>query len=705
MKKILLALLILIIIGLIFQFNLHHYLTFEYLKQNLTDLKSYYHQDPIFFVIAFSIAYLITCTFAIPGASILTLASGAIFGLWKGFILVSFVSSIGATLALLASRYIFRDIVENKFGEKLRTINEGLEREGAFYLFTLRLAPIFPFFLINFTMGLTKIKISTFYWVSQIGMILGTLVYINAGVEISRLEGLSGILSPKMIFSMTMLGILPLVSKKIIEIIKAKKIYKKYKKPKKFDYDMIAIGAGAAGLVTSYISATVKAKVLLVEKHKMGGDCLNYGCIPSKAIIKSASLMKYVNEAQKFGFSKIAPEFSFENIMNRVHKVIKEVEPHDSKERYTSLGVDCLDGFAKIVSPWEVEVDGKIFTTRNITIATGASPFVPQLKGIDKARILTSENLWSLKELPKKMIVLGGGPIGVEMAQAFSRLGSSVTLVEMGERILPREDHDVSEIITKKLESEKVSILLKTKAVEIDHKKLIVENKNNKLEIEFDEILFAVGRRPNVQGIGIEDLGIVLKPNGTIDTNEYLQTNFPNIYACGDVTGPYQLTHISGHQAWYCAVNALFGFLKKFKVDYSAVPWSTYSDPQVATVGVNEIEARKKGIDFEVTKYEINDLDRAIADSLTEGFVKILTKKGTDQIIGATIVSHNAGDIISELTLALKYKIGMNKILSTIHPYPTHAEAIKYTAGLWKQNHKPNWVFPYLEKFFKWKRG
>lgn len=705
MKKIFLLIIVLSFVIAAYIFEWHTLLTLENLKSHLTDLQFKYDSEPIPFTLLFVLIYLVTCTFAIPGASILTLASGAFFGLVKGFVLVSFVSTIGATLALLTSRFILRDFVESKFSERLKTINEGLEKEGAFYLFTLRLVPLFPFFLVNLVMGLTKIKTVTFYWVSQLGMMLGTLIYVNAGVEISKIESLSGILTPRMILSMSALGVFPIVSKKIIDFIKARKVYKSFKKPSQFEYDMIAIGGGAAGLVTSYISAAVKAKVLLIEKHKMGGDCLNYGCVPSKAIIKSASLMKYVKDAEKFGFSKIEAQFKFSSVMERVHKVKKEIEPHDSVERYQGLGVECLSGNAEIISPWEVRVGEKIYTTRNITIATGASPFVPRLPGIEKVKVLTSENLWDITELPKSLIVLGGGPIGVEMAQSFARLGSKVTLIEMGANLLPREDHDASEIILHSLRKDGVDVRLKTKALAFEDQSLIIEENGVKNKLSFDQILFAVGRKANTSGFGIEKLGINLRKNGTIETNDFLQTNYPNIFACGDVTGPYQLTHISGHQAWYCAVNALFGFLKKFKVDYSAVPWCTYSDPQVATVGMNESMAKESNLDFEVTKYEINDLDRAIADSLTEGFVKIITKKGSDQILGATIVSHNAGDIISEVTLALKYKLGMNKILGTIHPYPTHAESIKYAAGLWKQNHKPEWALKYLKMYFDFKRS
>jgi len=704
-KKRLILFLTILAVFLIYKSGATQFLTLEFLKSNIDSLKQQIQVQPLLFILGFFGVYVLSTAVSLPGATILTLAAGALFGLAKGFVIVSFASTFGATLAMLISRFFLRNWVQSKFADKLKVINEGIEKEGAFYLFTLRLAPLFPFFLVNLAMGLTHIRLLTYFFVSQLGMILGTLVYVNAGVELSKIESLSGILTPKLFMAFTLLGILPIISKKIINSFKARKVYKRFKKPSKFDYDMIAIGGGAAGLVTSYISATVKAKVALIEKHQMGGDCLNTGCVPSKAIIKSASIAHLQQSASQYGFEKITTDFEFKKIMNRVHNVIKKIEPHDSRARYTSLGVDCIEGEAKILSPWEVQVNGKILTTRNITIATGASPFVPPLKGIEQINYRTSENLWQMETLPKRFVVLGGGPIGLEMAQSFARLGSQVTVVEMSPRIMIREDEDVSKLITQTLEHEGVSIRTSTKAIGFEGHSLIVETSTGSEKIEFDEILIAIGRRPRTKGFGLEELNIPLRKNGTIETNDYLQTIYPNIFACGDVTGPYQLTHMAGHQAWYCAVNGLFGFLKKFKVDYSAVPWSTYTDPQVATVGLTESAAKEKGIAYELTKYGIDDLDRAIADSSDHGFIKVLTKPETDQILGATIVGVQAGDLISEFTLAVKWKLGLNKILSTIHPYPTMAESLKYTAGVWKQNHKPDWVMPWLTRFHAWRRG
>lgn len=708
MKRLLSKLPILLIIAvLIFtvkKFGLQEYLSIDYLKANIDQFKNYYGQNPIQTISLFMGIYILTTALSIPGATVLTLGAGALFGLGTGLVIVSFASTIGATLAFLASRFILRDYVQEKFGDRLKSINDGIEREGAFYLFTLRLVPLFPFFVINLVMGLTPIKTLTYFFISQVGMLLGTAVYVNAGVQLGEITQVKDILSLQLLLSFTALGLLPLIGKKIISIIKARKVYKNYKKPMSYDYNMIAIGGGAAGLVTAYISTAVNAKVALIEKHKMGGDCLNTGCVPSKAIIKSAKFVHSIKQSKKFGIKEADCKFDFKEIMGRVHQVIDAIEPHDSIERYSKLGVDCITGAAKIISPWEVEVNGKIYTTKNITIATGASPFVPPIKGIEDVPILTSENLWQLEELPNQMIILGGGPIGLEMAQSFQRLGSKVTLVEMADQILSVEDTDVSEYVLKRMTSEGVTILLSHKAVSITSSHLTVETREGTKEIPFDKILVAVGRKANTKGFGLESLNIPLGPRGTIETNEYLQTIYPNIYACGDVAGPYQLTHTASHQAWYCAVNGLFGRFKKFKVDYSVIPWATYTDPEVATVGRNEKALTRDGVNYEVTKYGIDDLDRAIADSSDYGFVKVLTKPGSDKILGATIVGVNASDLILEFITAMKQGHGLNAILGTIHPYPSMGEANKYAAGVWKKARKPEKVLDLLRKFHRWER-
>ena len=686
-------------------FGLDQYLTFEYIKSNQEQFKDFYQHNQFQTILYYFIIYVATTALSIPGATVLTLLAGALFGFINGLIIVSFASTLGATLAFLISRTVLRDWVEKKYGNKLKTINDGVQREGAFYLFTLRLVPIVPFFVINLAMGLTKMSVWKFFFVSQIGMLAGTAVYVNAGVQLSELEGLGGIFSTDLLISFTLLGIFPLIAKKILNFIKARKVYKGWSKPRKYDYNMIVIGAGSAGLVTSYICAAVKASVLLVEKEKMGGDCLNTGCVPSKALIKSAKVAKQVQDAHKFGVNIEGHEIDFAKAMGRVHDVIAKIEPHDSVERYTKLGVECKKGTAKFITPWEVEINGERFSAKNITIATGASPMIPPIKGIEHVDILHSNNLWELKERPQKLVILGGGPIGLEMAQAFTRLGSEVTLVEMADRIIGIEDPDVSELVTQRLTDEGVKILTKHKAVEFKTNTLICENDSKSVELAFDKVLVAVGRSANIKDFGLDELGIQMRDNGTIWTNEFLQTNFPHIYACGDVTGPFQLTHAAAHQAWHCAVNALFGSFKRFKVDYSFMPWCTYTDPEMASVGKNETRCQKEGIEYEVTKYGLDDLDRAIADSSDYGFVKVITKKGSDKILGVTIVGVNAGELLTEFVTNMKHGKGLNAILGTIHSYPTMAEANKFAAGNWKQNHKPEKLLGFVSKFHQWRRS
>jgi dihydrolipoamide dehydrogenase len=688
--------------------GLGEYLSLESLKSNQAALNTYYQSQPLLLSLYFLAIYLVATALSFPGATILTLAGGAIFGLAYGTVVVSIASTVGATLAFLASRFFLRDFVQNKFRVQLKKFNDGFEKDGSFYLFTLRLIPVFPFFVINLLMGLTPIRTMTYFFVSQVGMLPGTLVYVNAGTQIAQIDSLKGILSPGLLLSFALMGVLPLFSKWFVETLKSRKHMRKFKKPKSFDYNMVVIGAGSAGLVSAYIAAAVKARVALIEKHKMGGDCLNTGCVPSKALIRSAKILNSIKRAKEFGIEVAAPQIHFSRVMERVQKVIREIEPHDSVERYTNLGVECISGAAKIKSPYEVEVNGQVLTTKNIVVATGASPFVPALHGLREISYLTSDNIWQLRELPKRLVVLGGGPIGCELAQSFSRLGSQVTLIEMAPRILNKEDADVSEMITQKFQAEGVQVLTSHQALHFEQnpKKLVCSHNGAEVKIEFDQILVALGRKANVTGFGLEELNVEISNRGTIIADDFLRTtNYPNIFVCGDVTGPYQLTHAASHQAWYVAVNALFSPFKKFKVDYSVIPWCTFTDPEVARVGLSETEAKDMAIEYEVTKYEIDDLDRAIADGEAHGFVKVLTPPGSDRILGVTIVGDHAGEIISEHVAAMKHGFGLNQILGTIHIYPTFAEANKYAAGVWKKNHAPRKALEFLKKYHQWRRS
>ena len=706
------VLLLLALVGLFFAFDLGQYLNLASIKSRQADLEAWRSGQPVLAAVLFFTAYVAASALSLPGAAVMTLAAGAIFGLGWGMLIVSFASSIGATLAFLTSRWLLHDWVQSRFGERLAALNAGVAKEGGFYLFTLRLVPVLPFFVINLAMGLTPIWPLTFYWVSQLGMLAGTFVYVNAGTQLARIQSLAGIVSPGLLGSLVLLGIFPLIAKKTIDMVQAKKVYARWKRPAKFDHNLVVIGGGSAGLVTAYIAAAIKAKVTLVEKHKLGGDCLNTGCVPSKALIRSAKFLSHVQRAQEFGMKSASADFDFADVMERVQRVIREIEPHDSVERYTGLGVDVAEGSARIVSPWEVEVthaDGskKVLTTRSIVIAAGARPFVPPIPGIEQVEVLTSDNVWNLRQRPDRLVVLGGGPIGSEMTQAFARLGCKVSQVEMARRILGREDPEVSELVAARFHAEGIDVLVghKAKRIEVDGqgKWLVAEHEGQDRRIPFDALLVAVGRSANLKGYGLEELGVVT--GRTVEVNGYLQTNFPNIYAAGDVAGPYQFTHTAAHQAWYAAVNALFDPFKKFRADYRVIPWATFVEPEVAHVGLNELEAAERKVPYEVTRYGLDHLDRAIADGEAHGLVKVLTVPGKDKILGVTIVGEHAGDLLAEYVLAMKHGLGMNKILGTIHTYPTLAEANKHAAGHWKRAHAPQRLLAWVERFHAWRRG
>lgn len=699
-----------------FYFDLNTYLTLDGMKGSLDTFKTQIAENPVLSIAIFFAVYVAVTALSLPGAAILTLAAGALFGLFQGLIIVSFASSIGATLAFLVARFVLRDTVRNKFKEKLKKIDEGVEKQGAFYLFTLRLVPVFPFFLINLLMGLTALKTWTFYWVSQVGMLAGTIVYVNAGTQLAQIDSLSGILSPGLLLSFVLLGVFPWIAKGIVAVVNRRRVYKGYTKPTSFDRNLVVIGAGAGGLVTSYIAAAVKAKVTLVEAGEMGGDCLNYGCVPSKAIIKTAKVAHQMRNADNYGLDSVTPTMSFKRVIKRVHEIIATIAPNDSVERYTNLGVDVVKGYATIIDPWTVEIktnDGETqrLTTKTIVVATGARPFVPPLPGIEESGYVTSDTLWTkfadLDEAPKRLIVLGGGPIGCELSQAFARLGSRVTQVEKAPSLMGREDSDVAEYVESVLKDSDVNVLTGHDALRFEkrgvEKVLVVAKNGTEIDIAYDEVIIAVGRKARLNGFGLENLGIQF--DKTIDTDEYLQTLMPNIFAAGDVVGPYQFTHVAAHQAWYAAVNALFGTFKKFKVDYSVIPWTTFVDPEVARVGLSERDASEQDIDVEVTRYEFAELDRAVTESSRKGFIKVLTPPGKDKILGVTIVSEHAGDLLAEFVIAMKHDLGLNKILGTIHTYPTWAEGAKYAAGNWKRANAPEKLLSYVEKFHTWRRG
>lgn len=714
-KTIFLAVLVVAVLALLFALR-GQSLDLESLRALIARLGAWQAENALTLIAVFFAGYVVVTALSLPFAVWMTLAAGALFGFWQGLLIVSFASSLGATVAFLASRYLLRDWVRDRLGARAAAIDEGMRRDGPFFLFSLRLIPVIPFFAVNLLMGLTPIRALTFYLVSQAGMLAGTAAYVNAGTQLAQLDSLSGIVSPALLASFALLGLFPWIARMILNVLKRRKVYARWTRPRTFDRNLIVIGGGAAGLVSAYVAAATKAEVTLVEGHKMGGDCLNYGCVPSKALIKSAKLAHQMRKAGHYGLTDTQPQIPFSRVMARVHKVIADIEPHDSVERYTGLGVQVLQGHARLIDPWTVEIalnDGGVqrLTTRAIIIATGAAPFVPPLPGIADVGYLTSDTLWDrLKDrdaAPRRLVVLGGGPIGTELAQSFARLGSDVTQIEMAPRIMIREDEEVSALVRASLESDGVTVLTGHKALSCGvtngEKWIEVEHDGQTRRIAFDEMIAAVGRAPRLTGFGLEELGI--RTGRVVETNEYLETLYPNILAAGDVAGPYQFTHTAGHQAWFAAVNALFGDIKRFKADYRVIPWATFTDPEVARVGLSEAEAREKDIPVEVTRYGIDDLDRAIADGAAHGFVKVLTVPGKDRILGVTIVGEHAGDLIAEFVLAMKHGLGLGKILGTIHIYPTLAEANKYAAGEWRRAHVNPRLLALVARYHNWRRG
>ncbi|MCP1265693.1 FAD-dependent oxidoreductase [Aeromonas hydrophila] len=713
-SRLLLVLVMGCLIGAFFAFDLGHYLSLPQLQARQAELAALVDRHFVSAALLFVAVYVVSTALSLPGASLLTLAGSAVFGVAWGLLLVSFASSIGATLAFLSARFLLRDWVERRFGDKLASLQAGMKQEGALYLLSLRLIPIFPFFLVNLLMGLTPIRVSTYYWVSQLGMLPGTFVYVLAGSELANLTSTGNILSPGLMVALTLLGLMPMLLKGLQRRLALHRLHAPYRKPTRYDYNLLVIGAGAGGLVTSYIAAAVKAKVALIEKHKMGGDCLNSGCVPSKALIRSARFAAEQRRASELGFGPSQACTDFAAVMERVARVIKEVEPHDSIERYQGLGVECIEGEAKLVSPWEVEVNGQRLASRHIVLATGARPLVPTLPGLEQVPWLTSDTLWQLRTAPRQLLVLGGGPIGCELAQSFALLGVPVTLVELSDQLLPREEREVAELLADQLARDGVRVLTGWRAERADYLpaaegdlpiRLQLRRGEEMQVVEGDQLLLALGRVANVSGFGLEALEVELTPRGTVAVDGFLATNYPSILAVGDVAGPYQLTHAAAHQGWYAAINALFSPFKRFRADYRVMPAAIYTTPEIARVGLNQKEARAQGIPFELTRFELAELDRAIADGERQGFIEVLTVPGKDQILGATLVGTHAGERIAEFVLAMRHRLGLGKILATIHTYPTLMEGNKYLAGEWRRARQPATLLALLTRYHRWRRG
>ena len=709
MKRILIFLLIiaLIIIGVIV-FDVQSLFTLSEFKQKQDQFQGIVASHPFRSAAIFFVSYVIFAGLSLPGVIIFTLAAGALFGLLQGTILVSFASTIGAFLAFLVARFFLHDSVQEKFSDRLTTLNRKIKTEGAFYLLFLRLVPVFPFFLINIVIALTPIKAFTYYWVSQLGMLPATILYVNAGVQVAKISSPKDVVSFPILMALVLLGIFPFVAKWFANFLKARRVYSKFSKPSKYDYNTIVLGAGSAGLVAAYTTSTLQGKPLLIERGKMGGDCLNTGCVPSKSIIRSAKFIADLQRSKSFGMNKTSYEFEYENIIERVHSKIATIAPKDSVERYSDLGVDCEQGDATVVSPWEVSINNKQVTAKNIIIATGATPLIPDLPGLDQVPYFTTDTIWSLNELPQHLLIIGAGPIGCELGQAFARLGTRVTIVHRRNTILPNEDEEAARLVEQALTLNHVTLCTNFETEKItknDDNEFVMQgtHENTPVQIAFSHLLLATGRCPNLNGL--QNLNLETDENGRLVVNETLQTRFPNIYACGDVTSPMQYTHVASHQAWYAAFNALFRPLKAFRCNLDNIPRAIFTDPEIASVGITEKQAIAHNLPYQITTFSMDDIDRAITDNATDGFIKVITAGNSDKILGVCIVGEHASELVAEFVLAKTHNLGLNKILQTVHIYPTRSEINRMAAGKWRREQISARTIQLLNKFQRWRLG
>lgn len=645
----------------------------------------------------------------IPGALILTLLAGAVFG-WKwGTVIVSVSSTAGACCAFLLSRYFFRELIGEKYSGKGKSVLDAYESKGPLFLLSLRLVPIVPYFLVNLLMGVTRIPLATFALLSAVGMFPSTMLYVKAGVNFSQIRSVSDILSKKMLLLFCFFALIPVAANWMLPRIRFWWVMRKYPKPKSFDYNFVVVGAGSAGLVAANLGARLQAKVALVERGKSGGDCLNRGCVPSKTLLAIAKGVHHRESAESVSapYGKAKKEYTA--VRRSIQRVIEQIAPHDSFERYESLGVDCFEGNAEVISPYEVKVGEKVLTTKNVVIATGASPILPVMPGIREQGVYTSDTIWEMQDLPTRLLVLGGGAIGCELAQAFSRLGVKVTIVEKGPRILAREDERASMLLTGSLQKEGVKLFCETEAVRIDRVQEHLNVQMRRLDgsaenLEVDAVLVALGRKPN-QEVFLNAKGIESLSRAAVKVDSDLSvTTLPNFFFCGDSIGPDFFTHAAGFQGSVVALNALFGGWRKFSGTPKVMPRCIFTEPEVASVGMGEDVLKREKIPFTVCFYSWEKFDRALTEGKENGFVKVFLARGSDKILGATIVGERAGEILQQIVFAMHHGKGLGSFVNVIQPYPSYADCVRMAALAWKNNSAPKWIFPWLRDFHKWNR-
>ncbi|MEI7785895.1 MAG: FAD-dependent oxidoreductase [Betaproteobacteria bacterium] len=688
------------------------WLSLEALREHQKDWWIWQASHPWLARAAFATVYVGVTGMSLPGATVLTLAGGALFGFVEGAVLVLLAATLGATLAMVVARYLLRDLARHYAGRWHAALERGMARDGNFYLLALRLLPVFPFFAINLAMGLTQMRAGPFAAISLVGMVPATLVYVHAGGALSRLRSASDVWSADLLLALAALAALPLLLRWALPRWRARRALARWwaQRPQRFDRNLVVIGAGAGGLVTAYMASALRAKVSVIEAERPGGDCLYRGCVPSKTLIHAARQMHQARQAGQFGVQVGEPALDGPALMRRLQQVISQIEPHDSAERYTALGVEVLKARARILNPWTVELqDGqgtRQLSTRAIVVATGSTPVLPQWPGLEQVDAVTSDTLWdrlaALQQIPRRILVVGGGAIGCELSQALARLGAQLTLVEQGPQLLAQEDTDVGEAALQALQAAGVEVLLQARVQRCgrdEQRHALVHSAAGERRIEFDLLLLALGRRPRWQGLGLEALGLK-----EFVVDEYLETPIPGIFAAGDVTGQGQLTHAAGHQGWHAAVHAVQGFYR-MRADRALMPQTLFLDPQIARVGLNEKQAQAQGLAYDLTRLDLAELDRAIIEGSRSGFIKLLTAAGSDRLLGVCIVGEQAGELLAEFTLAMNNGLGLKRVLASVHPYPTFSQANQLAAGAHRRTHQPRWALPWLKRYHAWRRG
>lgn len=697
-----------------FTFDLGQYFTLAYFRSQHAAIHAQYAEQPWYAALVFIVIYIPVAATSLPGGALMTLAAGAFFGALWGTVVISIASTIAATITFLGSRFWFRDLIQNKFSDSLRLINSGIERDGALYLFLIRLTPLFPFFVVNVVMGLTPIPTLTFIWVSQIGMIPVTAILVNAGTEVAALDDLSGLLSPGLVASLIFCGVLPLLGRKLAAYLRSRRLLRRYAKPKQFDCNLICLGGSKAAIVAANAAASMKAKVMLIAPPTKPDGALVSGDALSKELVRCAQFLFETHRAHQRGIRSVRTSCDLADLVAEVQRRIADQQRY-AAEWCSKHGITCISGEPMIVSPYAVKVRDRTLTTRSIVIATGSRMSIPIIAGIEKTNYYTADTLLALRVPPRRLLVVGGGSSGCELAQLFARLGSQVTLIETQQRLLASEDADVSELLLCQFQREGIDVRLGCLAQEFtvteDRKALLYSRtggaQRTPERVEFDELIVACGRIADTHDIGLEALGISVGDDGTVDVDEHLQTVYPNIYACGDVAAPFRFSHGAMSEASYAAFNALFR-LKRYKVNYSLMPWSALTDPEIARIGINEQEAATRAITHETAQYSYDESpDRLTATHEGEGLIKALTVPGKDKILGVTIVGPNASQLIAEFALAMAHGIGLSKMRATRHPY-TGMGGVQRQAtvpGWAMSGQEPIWLSRTLERFHTWQRG